>query len=80
LFASKPDYYSHSEPQGVEGGHYEEVGLGLAKTRLIAFYIHFFEIVRHGYLFLMGGVLYRGFQRKGARVLGYNIIVVPKLR
>ena len=41
LSSSKPDYYSHSGPQGAEGGHHEEVGLGLAKTQLIAFYKHF---------------------------------------
>jgi hypothetical protein len=41
LSASKPDYFSHSGPQGAEGGHYEEVGLGRAKTRSIAFYKHF---------------------------------------
>ena len=39
LLSSKPDYFSHSGPQGAEGGHHEEVGLGLAETRLIAFFI-----------------------------------------
>ena len=39
LSASKPDYYSHSGPQGAELGHHEEVGLGLAEVGLIAFLI-----------------------------------------
>ena len=26
LSSSKPDYFSHSGPQGAEGGHHEEVG------------------------------------------------------
>jgi hypothetical protein len=39
LSSSKPDYFSHSGPQGAEGGHHEEVGLGLAEIRLIAFFI-----------------------------------------
>ena len=34
-----PDHFSHSGPQGAEGGHREEVGLGLAELRLIAFFI-----------------------------------------
>jgi hypothetical protein len=31
LSTSKPDYFSHSGPQGAEGGHHEEVGLGVAE-------------------------------------------------
>ena len=62
LSSSKPNYFSHSGPQGAEGGHHEEVGLGVAELRLIAFSYEYIlnlvcmKIVRHGYLFVMGGV------------------------
>jgi hypothetical protein len=51
--SSKPDYYSHSGPQGAEGGHHEEVGLGLAETRLIAFFHTNMKIVGHGHPLVM---------------------------
>jgi hypothetical protein len=56
LLPSKPDYFSHSGPQGAEGGHHEEVGLGLAETRLIAFLIRISKLLVMATCWSWGGV------------------------
>jgi hypothetical protein len=77
LSSSKVDYYSHSGPQGAEGGHHEEVGLGrLAETRLIAFFIHFvlLKIVGHGHLLVYRGAGGRG---GGGRLRLHSVVPDP---
>jgi hypothetical protein len=39
LSSSNPKGFGHRGPQEAEGGHHEEVGLGLAELRSIAFFV-----------------------------------------
>jgi hypothetical protein len=77
LSARKPDYYSHSGPHGAKGEHHEEVGLGMAETRSIAFSIHFFLFVMATCSSWGGGYSKPplGIYRSGGILIEYHVVL-----